>query len=41
MAKLLKNIEKALNPSAGFDEIKFYFNIKESQLEDYGETIGN
>jgi len=40
VSKLLKNIEKALNPSAGFDEIKFYFNIKESQLEEYGETIG-
>jgi len=39
LSKLLKDIEKALNPSAGFDEIKFYFNIKENTLLDYGETI--
>ena len=39
ISKLLKDIEKALNPSAGFDEIKFYFTIKENTLLDYEETV--
>tara|TARA_R100000781_G_scaffold110566_1_gene76103 strand:+ start:4988 stop:6310 length:1323 start_codon:yes stop_codon:yes gene_type:complete len=39
LSKLLKEIEKASNPSAGFGEIKYFFRLKENTFLDYGETV--
>ena len=39
LSELLKEIEKAMNPNAGFGEIKHFFRLKENTFLDYEETV--